>query len=121
MQDSTKNKRQGDDLVERLWLCAESLAIITWAGLKEAIKKFLDRPLETLAIQSILFLAIYKITMAALHLRILAWIWPALFSGRFLGWLYHLPSDLYSSTDPLPDRSPCSMFSPGPKCSPKYV
>lgn len=84
---NTENKKHS--LEETVWNFFALLFTVTFQGFSPFFIQLRRRPLATVATLAISYLAIRLLVQYALHLRFLEWIWPSLFSGKFLDWLYH--------------------------------
>lgn len=88
MQNQKSSRNQTHEFADTVWRILESLTQITWSGTVPLLNKFIQRPLQTAGTFAALYGSLYFFTANALHLRLLAWAWPSLFSGKFLRWLY---------------------------------
>lgn len=86
-----KNTENQNTFENRVWDFFANLFTVTFRGVSPFFKQVTNKPLIMISSLVINYLAIIKLVEYELHLKFLQWIWPSLFSGKFLDWLYRFP------------------------------
>lgn len=88
MKTSENREPQVPPIAENILKFLENLVIITWHGIGPFLESVIRTPVKAIVTLGMAYTGIYEMTARAFHLRFMAWIWPSLFSGKFLHWLY---------------------------------
>jgi S-DNA-T family DNA segregation ATPase FtsK/SpoIIIE len=72
-----------------IWDMSGKILLLTWEGLGPFLMRWLESPFQ-MGLSTLALLWGYKwVAMNWYHLRFMNWIWPSLFSGKFLNWFVH--------------------------------
>lgn len=82
---------QTQQFADGVYNFCEKIVLVTWYGLKPFMQMVFRYPLPAISILGGGYYLLIKFVERAFHLRFLNWIWPSLFSGKFLNWLLHIP------------------------------
>ena len=77
-------ENSGNHYTETIWKFCEQTVFVTWYGIKPFIQTVLENPFPAFSILGGGYYLIMKMTEKALHLKFLNWVWPSLFSGKFM-------------------------------------
>lgn len=90
MNKDQNKTNQTQQFAEGVWNFCEKIVLVTWYGLKPFMQMLFKNPLPAISILGGGYYLTIKFVERAFHLRFLNWIWPSLFSGKFLNWLLHI-------------------------------
>lgn len=95
MNKDRSKENQTQQFAENIFNFCSRIVSVTWYGIKPFLHKSLSNPFLALSILGGGYFLIMKMAEKNLHLKFLNWIWPSLFSGKFLNLLGHFPAQTH--------------------------
>lgn len=97
MNKQSTKENSSNYYIETIWRICEQTVLVTWFGIKPFIQKCYENPFPAISILGGGYYLIMKMAEKAMHLKFLNWVWPSLFSGKFMNWLLHFQVKVHSN------------------------